>query len=229
MLIESFSYGTAFTVGLLGSIHCIGMCGGIVGLFTLHSQACGKDAALWPRLLIFNIGRVTSYTVAGLLAGMLGQTTFSVFSSEIAAHLAALLSVLFMLALGLYLGGWASPFMFIEKLGARLIWAPLQPIIKPLLPVTNLRNALIVGLFWGWLPCGMVYALLVGAVASANILSGAMLMAVFGIGTIPGMMIMGAGTINLNNRLKNPIMRKIVGVVVCVLAGVAAFLYFVRA
>ncbi len=97
----------------------------------------------------------------------------------------------FMVLLGLYLADWWRGLGVIERMGAGL-WTRIEPLGRRLLPVRSLHHAAIVGVLWGWLPCGMVYSMLVMAVSSGGVLEGAALMLAFGVGTLPTLLGMGA-------------------------------------
>jgi sulfite exporter TauE/SafE len=97
---------------------------------------------------------------------------------------------LFMLLMGLYISGLWMGLTRIEKLGARL-WKYLQPGAQKLLPVSNPLQALLLGLLWGWLPCGLVYSVLIWSISSGSFVDGGLLMLSFGLGTLPNLLAMG--------------------------------------
>jgi sulfite exporter TauE/SafE len=180
---------SAALVGLLSGVHCVGMCGGLVSAFSL--QLPGKR----PRLsyhLAANAGRIASYTVAGLLAGAVGgESLFLSRLFPVEKVLYALANVM-LIALGFYLAGFAQQAVrFVERWGGGLVWQRLAPILARLLPIQSLPQAFAAGLIWGWLPCGLVYSVLVTALASADPLSGAATMLAFGLGTVPNLLAMG--------------------------------------
>src|SRR5690606_21814741 len=144
-------------IGLFGSVHCVGMCGGIAGTLTLGARLPGGRSlrALAPFLLAYNLGRIGSYAVAGAVVAGLGAQAFGWAAPERAHVVARLVSGGFALALGLYLGGWWYGLGALERAGARL-WRRLAPLARRWLPVDRLPKALALGLLWGWLPCGMV-------------------------------------------------------------------------
>jgi sulfite exporter TauE/SafE len=101
-----------------------------------------------------------------------------------------LLASLMLVAIGAYLSGLAPVVARMESAGAWL-WRRLQPLTGHLLPVTSLPRALGLGALWGWLPCGMVYAVLLTALALGSWWQGALLMLAFGLGTLPNMLGIG--------------------------------------
>lgn len=184
---------SAFLVGLLGSVHCLGMCGGIVGALTLgvKTDIRRSPRSLLPYLIFYNTGRIASYATAGALLGLVGAQWFTPVPSATARFVAAILSGGFMVALGLYLAGWWPGFSLVERAGGKL-WRYIEPLGRRLLPVDHPVKAGLLGLVWGWLPCGMVYAVLAWSLTAGSAAHGALLMVAFGIGTLPMLLAMGA-------------------------------------
>ena len=183
------TFGAAIIVGLLGSSHCLGMCGGIVA--ALNMGVAGNLAAEPRSLLIYQLGynggRITSYVLVGLLAGSLGAGLAQLGVSPVAGKLVA---AAFMVALGLYLANWWRGLALLEKLGSSL-WRHIQPLGKCLYPIRTPLQAYLLGLLWGWLPCGLVYAVVAWSLTTGDAYQGAMLMLGFGLGTLPAMLIAG--------------------------------------
>lgn len=161
---------SALVLGLLGGGHCIGMCGGLMGALTLAIPAEQRQRRL-GLLLAYNLGRIASYGLAGLLIGAAGWT----LASGPAATALRLLAGLLLIAMGLYLAGWWSGLTRIEGIG-RLLWRRLEPLARRLLPVRNAPRALLLGALWGWLPCGLVYSTLLWAASQGDALDSALLM-----------------------------------------------------
>jgi hypothetical protein len=203
---------SAFVIGLLGSTHCLGMCGGIVGALTLGVRA-SSPAALMPYLLAYNLGRIASYALAGALAGALGAQLLQLVSPAQAQSIGRLISGVFLLAFGLYLTGWWRGLGVLERLGAKL-WSRLEPLGRRLLPVRRPQQALALGLLWGWLPCGLVYAALAWSFASGDTGRGALQMLAFGLGTLPMLLAMGAAARWLGGLSRRPALRVGAGVLV---------------
>jgi len=200
-------------IGLFGSVHCVGMCGGIAGTLTLGARLPGGRSlrALAPFLLAYNLGRIGSYAVAGAVVAGLGAQAFGWAAPERAHVVARLVSGGFALALGLYLGGWWYGLGALERAGARL-WRRLAPLARRWLPVDRLPKALALGLLWGWLPCGMVYAALAWAALAGSAAQGAALMTAFGIGTLPALLGAGAGAGALAQAVRRPAWRRAAGI-----------------
>ena len=182
-----FSIIAVFFVGLLGGVHCLGMCGSIVGILTGQLP---KDGARWPFHLAYNSGRIASYTVAGVLVGAIGQAGLLFRDAVPVQHLLFALSSLMLIALGLYLAGIWNMVRRIEQIGSRL-WQRIQPLTRFVFPITSPLRALLLGMLWGWLPCGLVYSVLVTALASGHPQSGALIMLAFGLGTLPNLLVIG--------------------------------------
>jgi len=216
------SYLAAFLVGLLGIGHCAGMCGGIVGALTfgLPEKIRSNVANTLPYQLGYNLGRITSYTVAGGIMGGLGMLLAEFVPIYFAQRALLAIAGLFMIFLGLYLGGWWLGLAQIEKLGGGL-WKRIEPQARKLLPVQTLAQAWMLGLVWGWIPCGLVYSMLVWSVSAGSVLKGAGLMLAFGIGTLPSLFGMGLVAGSLARWSKDIRVRRVAGLTV-ILFGVAA-------
>jgi uncharacterized protein len=205
----------AFLVGLLGSTHCLGMCGGIVSALTfgLRDDLRRSPWTLGPYLLAYNAGRIGSYVIAGVIAGAVGAGAFGVLPSSSARWAVKLVTGGFMIALGLYLAGWWPGLQILEKWGG-VLWRRIEPLGRRLLPVDHPLKALSFGLVWGWLPCGMVYAMLAWALASGSAPRGAALMLAFGLGTLPMLLTIGAAAEWLKYFVRHPWVRRGAGALV---------------
>ncbi len=187
---------SALVLGLLGGGHCIGMCGGLMGALTLAIPAEQRQRRL-GLLLAYNLGRIASYGLAGLLIGAAGWA----LASGPAATALRLLAGLLLIAMGLYLAGWWSGLTRIEGIG-RLLWRRLEPLARRLLPVRNAPRALLLGALWGWLPCGLVYSTLLWAASQGDALDSALLMLAFGLGTLPVLLATGLAAERLTALLR---------------------------
>ena len=176
---------SAFTAGLLGSLHCVGMCGGIasaLGMSLKKSTSNTFNAALF-----FQIGRISSYCVAGYIVGTFGEIFAQSDSLKGFSLFLRFFSAIFMIGLGLYFAGLFPYFTMIEKMGVPL-WKKISPLSKHFLPVKHLHQAYGLGFLWGWIPCGLTYSILLWAVSAGSAIEGGMLMLAFGLGTIPAML-----------------------------------------
>ncbi len=186
---EPVSFLSAFIVGLLGGAHCIGMCGGIMGALTLAIPPEKRTfVRLTPLLLSYNLGRILSYTLAGAIMGAIGWWLAGQHHALGSGLRWA--AGLMLIALGLYLANWWAGLTRIEAAG-RYLWRYLQPLSRKLLPVQSPLQALALGTVWGWLPCGLVYSVLIWSASAANIGEAALLMTSFGVGTLPAVLATG--------------------------------------
>ena len=173
----------AFTLALVGGLHCAGMCGGIVGALQLNRPREVSAARLAAG---YHSGRLASYTLAGLLAGVLGA---ALYAADVMPVQAALLAVggVMLLAIGASMFGRNAWLKRIEPAGAWL-WRFISPLARRVYPPRTGWQALAAGLVWGWIPCGMVYAALPLALVAGGPLQGALVMLAFGLGTLPNML-----------------------------------------
>ncbi len=225
--LNSLSLLPMFLVGLLGGVHCVGMCGGIVSAFAVAAprrafpvavavaKAGGLPAAVTdsgPRVLAFNAGRIGSYMVAGALAGLLGSVPamINLASVQTAAYW---LANLMLVALGLTLMNVWHGLSRIEAVG-QVVWRRVQPLMRTLLPVKNPLQAFALGGLWGWVPCGMVYSVLMTALLSGSVLQGALVMLAFGLGTLPLLFMMGLAGTSVQPLLQQPVVRIAAGLLV---------------
>ncbi|MHB1371100.1 MAG: sulfite exporter TauE/SafE family protein [Pseudomonadaceae bacterium] len=199
---------SALVLGLLGGGHCLGMCGGLMGALTLAipPEQRGKRLRL---LLAYNLGRILSYALAGLLIGLAG---WAVANSPAALAL-RVIAALLLIGMGLYLAGWWSGLTRVEALG-RGLWRYIQPYASRLMPVTSLPRALLLGALWGWLPCGLVYSTLLWSASQGDAFDSALLMLAFGLGTWPVLLATGLAAERLTTLLRRRGIRVIGGVMV---------------
>ncbi len=218
------SFLVALLMGLFSSLHCIGMCGSIIGslTFSLSPEIRQDKKRLFPFILSYNAGRITSYGIAGALVGLL-EVLITLPLGEAHGHrLLQILSALIMTGAGLYIAGWFPRFAYIEKLGLHF-WRKLEPFGRKLIPVKDYKQAYLFGMVWGWLPCGLVYAALALTVASGSIFQGALTMVAFGLGTLPAVMGVGVMISVLTRLAAMQRFKQIVGLIMITLALFAAF------
>jgi len=167
-------YGTAFILGLFGSLHCAGMCGPL----TLALPQGGPVPSYIAGRIAYNSGRIVTYSLLGLVFGLFGKTFLLAGIQQ---------SVSIALGILLLIGLFAS-----RKLA---LWRPVTFLVNgvkkrmgALLRQRTFTSMTILGLLNGLLPCGLVYVAAAGATATSGILNGAIYMAVFGLGTLPMML-----------------------------------------
>lgn len=218
------SYFAAVMMGLFSSLHCIGMCGSIIGTltFSLSPEIRNNKTKLFTIVFNYNLGRIISYAMAGALVGVLESFLSLPFAHGQGHRLLQILSALVMTGAGLYLAGWFPRFAYIEKLGVR-VWKLIEPIGRKLIPVKNSGQALLFGMIWGWLPCGLIYTALALAATTGDIGHSAITMFAFGLGTLPAVMGVGIITPLLTRLSKAQRFKQAVGVLFILFALLAAF------
>ena len=188
----------ALLAGLVGSAHCLGMCAGISGLFAVNAEVASMRRSI-PTALVYNGGRVITYAMLGMIVATFGSVV--VEASPGLAVGVRMLSGIIIILVGLKVAFDLRVLNVIERMGSTL-WARIAPVATKLVPVTSLPKALGLGLVWGWLPCGLVYSVLLIAATSASPAGGALSMAAFGIGTMPAMVLSGLGAARLSSFLQ---------------------------
>ncbi len=208
----------ALLAGVMGGVHCVGMCGGIVAATALQ----GGERPHTGILLGYNLGRIASYTLAGALAGLIGSAAFLAEDLLPVQRILYALAQVMLILVGLYLAGLNRSVVRIEHAGAWL-WQCVRPWLGRLLPVRSPAQAVLAGALWGWLPCGLVYSVLISALASGSALSGALIMGVFGLGTLPNLLAMGWAVGRVRQVFGNPLFRFLAGMTVVFLGVLGLF------
>ena len=173
-----------FLVGLLGGTHCLGMCGGIVTALTVQMP---RDRPRWSLHLAYHAGRITTYAVAGALAGGLGAGALLLGGALPVQVVLYVMAQLMLVALGLYLLGVSRYLEVFERAG-RALWRRIQPAASAFFPIRTVPRGYAAGLLWGLLPCGLVYSVLVTALVAGGAVNGALVMLAFGAGTLPSLL-----------------------------------------
>ncbi|NOU20256.1 MAG: sulfite exporter TauE/SafE family protein [Methyloglobulus sp.] len=189
------SYLVAFAMGLATSLHCMGMCGSIIGTLTLSLSPGIRNSKrlLIPFVFNYNLGRITSYTLAGALAGIVESFIPTPMTEINGYRVLQLISAGIMAGAGFYIAGWLPRFAYIEKAGAHF-WKRIEPFGRKLIPVKDRTQAFLFGMVWGWLPCGLVYTALALALTTGDVTKSALTMLSFGLGTLPAVMGVGIMT-----------------------------------
>ncbi|PTB89577.1 sulfite exporter TauE/SafE family protein [Pseudidiomarina aestuarii] len=198
-MLDSFA---ALLMGLAGAGHCIMMCGGIAGAF-------GQSVST-TTLLFYNLGRITSYCIAGALVGYAASVLTLLMPDALLVlrFVSGLLLILF----GLYLAGWWLVLLRLERIGMPL-WRRLQPFAQRIRQRQQLPAIFGAGMLWGWLPCGLVYSALSWAALSGSASQGAWMMLMFGFGTFPAMFAFGWFSKALQSILKSQGFRQAMGII----------------
>ncbi len=233
-MLEHSQYFVAFITGLLGGVHCVGMCGGIVAALSLGANPSGtvtfvgsstnqhletpKVHSKFVILLGYNLGRIAGYVTAGAIVAGLSAALVDLTGVDTVKQVLAVVASLFMIALGLYLAGLWQGLAKIEVMGSG-IWKRIQPLTKRFMPVRTIQQAIPLGFLWGWLPCGLVYTALTWTLSASSALDGGLIMLAFGLGTLPNLLAMGILAERLSRFVSNPNVRLASGLLV-VLLGV---------
>jgi sulfite exporter TauE/SafE len=212
-----------FVVGLLGSVHCGAMCGGIVSALSLAPvrvqafpvpiRTVAPMRASMANVAAYNLGRISSYMVAGALAGAAAGSARSLAGLPALQAGGYWLANLMLIALGLYLMDAWRGLAWLEQ-GGRGLWRRVQPLMRRVGPPDTPAKMVATGFLWGWLPCGMVYSALVTAMLSGSAVSGAEVMFAFGLGTLPMLLALGAAGTQLRSFLAQRAVRTASGVLV---------------
>jgi sulfite exporter TauE/SafE len=216
------SYLVALVMGLFSSMHCLGMCGSIIGTLTLSLDKTirQKKSRLIPFIFSYNLGRISSYMLAGLLVGFAESLLTMPLGEGHGHRYLQIFSALIMVGAGLHIAGLFPRFAYLEKLGVK-IWRFIHPVTRRFIPIKTLRQSLFFGMIWGWLPCGLVYTALALAATTGDVTRSALTMLAFGIGTLPAVFSVGIMT-NLMTKLSRvKFFRWFAGLLLIVLAGFA--------
>lgn len=194
---------SALLIGLFGSGHCLAMCGGIA-----CAPAMARHGNTVLAILLFNSGRLLGYALVGLLAGLIGQ---SLSVSPLLLETLRTLAGALLVAMGLYVGQWWLGITRVERVGAGL-WKHLAPAATRLRQSPHSWSPLALGVLWGWLPCGLVYSALTWSMAQGSATQSALLMAAFGVGTLPSMLSAGLFSYQIRRWLSRQDVRRLAGV-----------------
>jgi sulfite exporter TauE/SafE len=193
MMLETISLlAAAATIGLMGSAHCVGMCGGVSAALLINQDASKPNQFFFA----FHFARVLSYVIAGAVLGSIGL----VLAQQLAPIGIALklFAAVMLILVGLYSLNWFNGLRRLEAIGVP-VWKKIQPYTKRYLPPKSLKDASLLGALWGWIPCGLVYGALSFALASGSIYRAGLVMFVFGMSTMPSLWL----STMASNRLKH--------------------------
>ena len=211
MPIDWLTLGAALLTGLMGSVHCAAMCGGIATGFSAMGGASGRGG--WWRALEPNLGRVAGYMLAGALAGGLGFGIVGLARSEWIAPAARMLVGVVLIVAALRLLDRNGRLSFLPRPGTGL-WQWLRPLQRRLLPADSSGKRIALGMLWGWMPCGLSTTMLAAAWLQADARNGALTMAAFGLGTLPLMLPLTWSGARIGQRLQRGGWRTGVGALV---------------
>ena len=185
----------AFFIGLFSSIHCVAMCGSIIGTLSLSlkPEIRASKSKMVTFIFSYNFGRIFSYMLAGLIIGLIESIVTLPLGEQHGHRFLEIISALIITGAGFYIAGWFPNFAYIEKTGSRF-WKTIEPYGRKLIPVVSLKQAFMFGMVWGWIPCGLVYTALALAATSGDITTSIFIMLAFGLGTLPA--VAGTGIVS---------------------------------
>ena len=196
---------TAFVLGLMGSFHCVGMCGPIAISLPLRGHNFLQKTIGG---LLYNLGRTFTYGIMGAFFGLIGQGFhFLGFQQSVSIIMGSLMIMSVTL-----------PFLYSNRISVNFEFftGPLRRSIQQLFRVRSYRGLFLIGLLNGLLPCGLVYLAIAGAIGAGSVLSGILFMILFGLGTLP-MMLLVSGIGNMISLAVRNKMRKVVPYVVVII------------
>lgn len=230
--------GAALVMGLMGTVHCVGMCGGIASVLSAGPQgagskrgepqgSCRSPGASAAGAIATNLGRVGTYTLLGALAGALGGAFRGAIPLGALGTGARVATALVLVVVGLQLAGVGKGLSRISSLGGPLFARVRSLLAAPAVP--SLGASLLRGMGWGLLPCGLVYGAAALAVVAGDPLSGALTMLAFGAGTLPSMLAVGAFASGFVRLVKSTKLRATAGVLVAASGAVHLAIAVVQA
>ena len=205
---EPLSLLTALLLGLFGSSHCLVMCGGISAAIGARAGEHRVRAAL-----LFNTGRIFSYAIAGLIVSLAGLWLAQ--QNAIPMLVLRTIAAVMLILMGLYVARWSTVLTRFEQAG-NLLWKRLQPLTVRFMQSPKVSDQLVLGMLWGWLPCGLVYSTLSWVAANGNPVMGPLSMLAFGAGTLPALFASTlAGTL-VSDLLGNTHVRRFAGLLLII-------------
>ena len=221
---------TAFFVGLLGSGHCFGMCGGIaagLGSLAINQGSEGQVKRRFLSAFLFNLGRILSYAALGLISATLLAGAGKALNVPQWSMLLRFMTALMIFLIGIqFLFNWQT-LAGIERVGAR-VWKHVLPVAVRASSLPGGSGRLLLGLCWGLLPCGLVYSVILTASAAGSGISGATVMFAFGLGTMPSMLGMSLAAPALAVMLSDQWTKKLMGAALILLAVISVSLMVIR-
>jgi uncharacterized protein len=211
-------YLEIFIIGILGSMHCIGMCGGFVAMYSLKKPA---TQATMPYHVLYNLGRISTYSFIGGILGYIGSFVAYIRRHRGIPGAVLLISGTFMVLMGLNIAGFLGKRGLFEETGITRN-ATFRNAIHRIFALESIWSTFLLGLLLGFLPCGLLYPVFMNAAASGGFISGMLIMAVFGLSTVPAMMSFGFLMTRLQPHMKLTLYRA--AAVLIVLLGLRSLL-----
>lgn len=196
-------YTIVFTTALLGSGHCITMCGPLVTALCL-ADCRRKQSILFH--LFYNVGRVTTYVCIGVAAGWIGSLLHTAGAFTLVSQAVLVAADLFVIAIGLTAGGLLKQPAFL-RLEAPGEFSALGRTIVRFRKLPTALSSFPIGLIMGLLPCGFLYAIVLAAAGRGSVVEGGLIMLAFGLGTLPSLFFFGSAVHWLSGRLRTELLR----------------------
>ena len=174
-----------FLMGLIGSVHCIGMCGPLVMAIPISHQS---NFQKWVSILLYHFGKISSYSVLGILLGLFGSSLPLFGVQENLSIVIGSIMLLYVLYVFVIKSKWKIPF-----LKSNILYTLIIKKMGALFKSENRGSFYLIGFLNGLLPCGMVYLALTSALATQSLVQGGMIMAFFGLGTMPALIMVSIG------------------------------------
>ena len=200
--------GTAWLLGLFGSVHCLGMCGGLSSALAFALPTDTSRARRVALLALMGAGRISSYALLGALGAALVPE-----AGGSGMTLPRIVAGVLLVLMGLSIAGWSAALAPLERAGHR-VWQRIGPRALRIARLDRAGGALLAGAAWGWLPCGLVYSTLVWSASSGSTPGAAASMAAFGAGTLPAVLASGALAATLREALQRRGLRLLTGLTV---------------
>lgn len=213
-MLNTISCATAFLIGFLGSLHCLGMCSGIAWILSANIEKKTKRS-LYLYQIYYNAGRIFSYILIGLAASLLGFIISDLLNKNTTLFL-QLFSGALLINIGLYISGKFQSLKHLELLGFKF-WTLLSPYVKKNISIKSPFQALALGVFWGNVPCGLTYSVAIWTLSFNSVYKSCLLMIFFGLGTLPAMLITGVTVSFLLQLKQNKIVRLVSGYLIIAL------------
>lgn len=203
-------YITSFLIGLLGNMHCLGMCGGIIGMLALNTK---KNIVTCQ--IFYNTGRIVSYIGVCVILYLISTSSnkiIGVFTN----HILKIISGIFLIILGLHINKWTNIFNTLEKIGF-IFWKNVALAKKHTFDKEKNASYFKLGLMWGLLPCGLVYSNIALCIASQSIQNSLIATISFGLGTLPAILTGSFLSIKIINNKKLKIIKFLISLIIIIL------------
>ena len=204
----------AFSIGILGSFHCVGMCGPLALSLPLSSDSF---FAKFSGAILYNAGRIVTYSAFGLLFGLIGQTAAIFDFQQWLSISVGVIIILFIVIPNKY------KIQFTASSHTTVFFTSLRNKLGMLFSKKNHSSLFVIGLLNGLLPCGLVYMAVAGAIATGAVVDSVLFMAAFGLGTLPAVVGVGIMTSWLARLSKAKLFKQAVGIMFILFALLAAF------